>query len=1360
MRLSRHFALASLWILMLGMQTVTAQEIHPVPARQGWLSKGRSSPGLNSAALRQDAFEQKLRMRSARALSQGTAGMGGAWVSLGPSPLPSDASGTGIQDYGWVTGRATAIAIDPNDPSGNTVFVGGANSGVWKSTNAGAMSTDPSAVTWVPLTDNQATLSIGAVAVQPQISGLDPSRSIVLAGTGETNDADDAYYGLGILRSTDGGQSWSLIAQDTAGHKFAGLGFSKIVFSTADPDLVVAAVASSSEGAREDLESGVGTNRGIYYSTDAGATWNKASITDSGVAVEPGSVTSVAYNAAAGRFYAAVRSHGFYSSTDGATWVRLPAQPGDEISSALCPAQSTSPSACLISRGEIAVVAGRAGPNSLGEMYFWYVDSNDTDQGIWKSLDGGTTWTPLVDSGITNCGDAEGCGTIGGNYNLALAAVPDGTATDIYAGSVNLYKCTITNAVPNCGGSGNTAFFNLTHVYGCSDIARVHPNQHAIASLVANGSALLYFANDGGIYRALDGYLGLRNGACGTRNQFDSLNYTLGPMTQFVSLAQSPTDANVLFAGTQGNGAPATASSQSTATWVNVNSGTNGFTAISPEDESDWFVSTPPSPASGVNLFSCPNGAGCHSQDFEANPVVESSALAGDIGPEHLPFILDPQNAATLILGTCRIWRGPASGGGFQLLSPDFENGGGGPCRGSEVNMVRALAAGGPLDADSNSVVIYAGTDGGGPVAPGGRIWITTSAGNGLPGWKDRTGSINPLGFPISGIAIDRSDASGQTAYVTIMGFHASHVWKTTNAGISWTDFTGSLPDVPADSIVIDSVSSTVYVGTDVGVFASSSGNPSWIEVGPPSGETGFLPNVPVTALAIFNFGGTKRLRAATYGRGIWEWNLITDPDFQVNITNTPLTAFAGQAATFNGTIAALNGYSSSVNLSCAAGTTPPPQNCSITPASFVPAAGGTSFNVNASGLPGDYSFNIHAVGTDAGNVAHDIPVVLHIVDFTLGAPSPASVSVVPGSASPPVSLLISAQGAFSGEVALSCSGLPTGVNCNFTPTTASPTSANPVTVTLGISAAANTALGGSEITINALTSGEPAKTQGLNLSITAAADFSMVIPNPSQTAHVNASAVFNGSLTSLNGYNSSVNLSCSQGAPPNCAVSPASIVPTASGAAFSVTVSSGVSQAYNFTIVATGTDTSATSHSTPVSFSALPEQSFDFTMAINPLSGSTPAGQAASFGVGVAPASGTFPNPVSFSCSNLPPLANCVFSPAQVPAGNGNATVSLSISTSAPTPAATLAGVAFLSFPLTCLLGLMRRKSVMRRVSRLTGMLVLGGACLSCGGGLHGNVLGGGGNPGTPIGTYTIKVTANAVSVAHSTQVTLTVTP
>jgi len=1344
---------------MVGVLAGSAQEIDLNSSRRSESANRQALPGVNSTALRQNAFEQKLRMRSLRASSQSVPGIGGVWVSLGPLPLPSDASGSGDQDYGWVTGRATAIAIDPNDPTGNTVFVGAANSGVWKSANAGSKSADPSGVNWIPLTDDEPSLSIGAIAVQPQFSVLDPSHSIVLVGTGETNGSDDAYYGVGILRSTDGGQNWSLIAQDTAGHKFAGLGFSRIAFSTADPNLVVAAAASSPEGIRQGLESPLGINRGIYYSTDSGATWTKAAIMDSGVTIDPGSVTTVAYNSAAGKFYAAVQSHGFYSSSDGASWNRLLVQPGNGINSGLCPAQSATPSTCLISRGEIAVVANRAGPNNLGEMYVWYVDSNDADQGIWKSLDGGATWSSLIDSGIANCGDTAGCGTIGANYNLALAALPDGTATDIYAGAVNLYKCTITNAVPNCGGSGNTTFFNLTHVYGCSDIAKVHPGQHAIASLVANGSALLYFANDGGIYRALDGYLGLRNGACGTRNQFDSLNQTLGPMTQFVSLSQSPSDANVLFGGAEGNGAPATASSQNSAIWANANSGTNGFTAISPENESEWFVSAPPNQTSGVNLFSCSNGINCHSPDFQANPVVESSALAGDVGPEHLSFILDPQNPSTLILGTCRIWRGATSGGSFQLLSPDFENSGGGPCRGSEVNMVRSLAAGGPVDSDSNSLVIYAGTDGDGAAAPGGRIWITTSAGNGLPGWKDRTGSINPHGFPISGIAIDRADASGQTAYVTIMGFHTSHVLKTANAGISWTDFSGNLPDAPADSIVIDFGTSTIYVGTDVGVFASGSGNPSWTEVGPASEETGFLPNVPVPTLAIFVSGGTKRLRAATYGRGVWEWNLITDPDFQLNIANTSLTAFAGQAATFNGTVAALNGYNSNVNLTCAEGGTNPPQNCSVTPGSLVPSAVGAGFNVNAGGTAGDYSFNVHAVGTDPATLTHDFPVSLHIVDFTLGSPSPSSVSVVPGSSSPPVSLLISAQGSFSGVVALSCSSLPQGATCQFTPPAATPTSGQPVTVTLNVSAAANAPLGNSQITINALTFGENAKTQILSTAIIAAPDFSVAIANPSLTAHVDTPAVFNGTLTALNGYSSSINLSCGQNAPSNCDVSPSIIVPTASGAAFSVTVSSGVSQAYNFAIVCTGTDAARISHSAPVSFSALPEQGFDFTMAVNPLSGSTPAGQAMTFSLGVAPTSGSFPNAVSFSCSNLPPLAKCIFNPPQVPAGNGNSTVALSISTTSPTPAAVLLPIGFMSLPLACLLWVVPRRNI-RKPACLAVFFILTSASLSCGGGLHGNVLGSGGTPGTPLGTYTVKITANAVSVAHSTQVTLTVTP
>src|SRR5206468_5631497 len=206
-------------------------------ARQRWQTTGRSLPGASSAALRHNALQQKSRMRALRNLSASTGGISGAWVSLGPLPLPSDASGIGLQDYDWVSGRATTVAIDPNDPTGNTVYAGGAYGGVWKSINAGNLSPSPVSVNWTPLTDDQATLAIGAIAVQPQLGIPNPANSVVLAGTGETNSSGDSYYGLGILRSADAGQTWVLIPQDASGtHSFAGLGFSQIAFSTANPN--------------------------------------------------------------------------------------------------------------------------------------------------------------------------------------------------------------------------------------------------------------------------------------------------------------------------------------------------------------------------------------------------------------------------------------------------------------------------------------------------------------------------------------------------------------------------------------------------------------------------------------------------------------------------------------------------------------------------------------------------------------------------------------------------------------------------------------------------------------------------------------------------------------------------------------------------------------------------------------------------------------------------------------------------------------------------------------------------------------------------------------------------------------------
>src|SRR5439155_3091282 len=185
--------------------------------------------------------------------------------------------------------------------------------GVWKSTNAGNLSPNAVSVNWTPLTDNEATLAIGAIAFQKQLANPNPANSVILAGTGETNSSGDSYYGLGILRSADGGQTWTLIPQDANGtHSFAGLGFSQIAFSTANPNVVVAAAGSATEGIVEGLENPVTTNRGLYYSTDAGLTWRVATVSDTGVTTTAASVTSVAYNAAAAGFFAAIRFHGVY----------------------------------------------------------------------------------------------------------------------------------------------------------------------------------------------------------------------------------------------------------------------------------------------------------------------------------------------------------------------------------------------------------------------------------------------------------------------------------------------------------------------------------------------------------------------------------------------------------------------------------------------------------------------------------------------------------------------------------------------------------------------------------------------------------------------------------------------------------------------------------------------------------------------------------------------------------------------------------------------------------------------------------------------------------------------------------------
>src|SRR6516164_2703663 len=115
------------------------------------------------------------------------------WTALGPAPIGSGA--------GADSGRLSVLAAHPTDP--NTIYVAAAGGGVWKTTNGGA--------NWTPLTDNQGSLFMGAIAVAPS----DPN--IIYAGEGEANlgpskllfNRDDIYYGQGVLKSTDAGATWA-----------------------------------------------------------------------------------------------------------------------------------------------------------------------------------------------------------------------------------------------------------------------------------------------------------------------------------------------------------------------------------------------------------------------------------------------------------------------------------------------------------------------------------------------------------------------------------------------------------------------------------------------------------------------------------------------------------------------------------------------------------------------------------------------------------------------------------------------------------------------------------------------------------------------------------------------------------------------------------------------------------------------------------------------------------------------------------------------------------------------------------------------------------------------------------------------
>ena len=842
----------------------------------------------------------------------------------------------------------TAIALDPNDTSGNTVYLGTTGGGVWKSTTAAG---PLSAIVFAPLTDTlpvfsisagSATipsLSIGSVAVQPT------PNPVVLAGTGDPNDATDSLYGEGILRSTDGGQTWTIatLAENQVGpnvyyHAFAGLSTAGLAWSTASTGLVVAAMSFSPQAAIVDAAA-PSSVAGLYYSADAGVTWHMATLYDGAQIVQtpqpPGTgqignaATSVVWDAKRGLFIAAIRSHGYYSSPDGATWTRLAVQPGAGLTTSNCPVGSNGlgSATCPIFRGTLA-----AQP-ATGDLYALTVDGNDNDQGLWQDLcnaAGGScanpspTWGARIDNGALEVGSGSAA-ILQGSYNLSLAAAPlPSGGTLLLAGTVDLYRCTISANSTSCSLRNTTNAIN-----GCNAPAAVAPAQHAIVASLTTGSEFVLLGNDGGLWRSTDG-VNQTGAACSATDvqHFDNLNSAIGAggsLAEVVSFAQDPSEPGTLIAGLGANGSASTSSAATLAPWPQLSAGEGGFPQIDPNNPSNWLVTI----GAGVNLKACTSGIDCTDTNLLPPATIGAPQVSNDAALLDAPSLLDPQQTTNILVGTCRVWRGTADTGTTwsrsNSLSPAFD-GAGGACTANSA-MVRSLAAGGPLATSTNpessgSTVLYAGLagqlDGGGTVP--GHLFVTTAANTAASStpWTDAAHSpvtndtfdahlFNPGAFDISSIATDPHDTTGATVYATIMGFGSGpHLYRSTDFGAHWLLISGNLPQAPANAVVVDpNDANTVYVAMDTGVFVTQAvttcaSTNCWSPLG-----TG-LPNAPVTTLEAApqmptGDGRSGMLRAGTYGRGLWQIPLLNATTIQapaITLSSTSLTFTAQAVAT------------------------------------------------------------------------------------------------------------------------------------------------------------------------------------------------------------------------------------------------------------------------------------------------------------------------------------------------------------------------------------------------------------------------------------------------------------------------------
>jgi hypothetical protein len=807
---------------------------------------------------------------------------GGSWRLIGPSRSVQPGVLNGLGDGAQVVtaGRVTAMAIGPSCTNRNcTIYVAAAGGGVWRTRNGLAGNPD-----WQFLSGSFGTNALGSLLIDPN----DTSGNTIYAGTGEPNASADSEAGVGIYKSTNGGQDWALVPGSDI---FFQRSIGEMALDNNGNLLVPVASGvrgiSSADGA---ISSGSTDHplvtRGLYRQNGSAFSliWPAPPPTRGSTRVEvdpshPGII------------YVNAFQQGIWRSLDnGASFSQIfTPQDATVVASAI---DRSEFDITTLPGGATRMYVGEGQGGSAGHHSNFFRSDNADTAATFVSLGGiqvddycdGQCWYDNVVFTPANHPDVV---YLLGSFNYPLFGFNNGRAVLLST-------------------DGGATWSDLTQDSKPTHANATHPDQHAIV-VNPNNPYQYWEGSDGGVVRSdgsfadvsykcdSRGLTGAANSYCKSLlwrvpNSLTSLNNGFSTL-QFQSLSVSRQNPqNNLQGGTQDNGTwQYTGSSVVWTQEIYGDGGQSGFASTNDRLRFNTFTGQ----ANDVNFRN-----GDPTKWVIASGPIITSPEASYFYP---PVVADPSpaNAATIFQGSFSIWRTQDWAGSQAFLEancPEFTT------AAATATCGDFVVIGPPGQTDLVDSGTYGpnpvyGTDRiGGAVSviqrstnprDTGTLWAATGAGRIFISKNandaanlvqftriDNTSAVSPSRYP-SGIYVDSRNRNH--AWVSYSGYNVNtpatpgHVFEVNwnGAVATFTDISSNLPDFPITSIVRDDATGDLYASSDFGVMRLARGSATWTVAG--SG----LPMVEVPNLQIVP--GARLLYAATHGRSAWVLRLPED---------------------------------------------------------------------------------------------------------------------------------------------------------------------------------------------------------------------------------------------------------------------------------------------------------------------------------------------------------------------------------------------------------------------------------------------------------------------------------------------------